>query len=155
MDSDFLSPASALALELPSFLAVVARLAASDLGRGRVLDLAPAADEADLAARRRRFEEAGRLAGTGPLVPDFEVPLADLLERLTTGRPPLEGIDLVRLADLVKACRAAALRIGGIAASDPPCPELARLAAALPDLSGLVRAIDRALDRRGEVREDA
>jgi len=50
-----LSAASAAALELPSFLAVVARLAASDLGRDRLLALAPAADEAELARRRRRY----------------------------------------------------------------------------------------------------
>src|SRR5215207_1241123 len=125
----FLSPASAQALEFPSLLAVVAQLAASDLGRERVLALAPATDDGELRERRRRFEEAGRVAsgGTagGPLVPDFEVPLGDLLVRLTTGRPPLEGIDLVRLADLVKTSQTAAQRL---AAADPPCPSLARLA---------------------------
>lgn len=154
----FLSSASAEALELPGLLAVVAMLAASDLGRERVLALAPAADEAELRERRLRFEESGRVSAGrgggegGPLVPDFEVPLGDLLTRLVTGRPPLEGIDLVRIADLVKTCRSATRRI---AVADPPCPTLARLAAGLADLGDLVRRVDRALDRRGEVREDA
>ncbi|HEY8020018.1 MAG TPA: Smr/MutS family protein [Thermoanaerobaculia bacterium] len=160
--SPILSAASAAALELPSFLAVLAHLAASDLGRDRILALAPAADEGELGRRRRRFEEASRLvsaasgaggvSGAGALVPDFEVPIAALLSGIETGRPPLEGIDLVHLADVLKASRAAKARI---AAADPPAPELGALAAALPDLGELLRRIDRTLDRRGEVREDA
>ncbi|HYG62861.1 MAG TPA: Smr/MutS family protein, partial [Thermoanaerobaculia bacterium] len=69
-----------------------------------------------------------------------------------TGRPPLEGLDLVRLADLGKACRTVAARIQE---ADPPCPALGALVAGLPDISPLLHRIDRALDRRGEVREDA
>lgn len=150
--SPVLSAASAAALELPSLLAVVSRLAASDLGRDRLLSLTPAAEESDLLQRRRRYEEASRIAVGPPLVPDFEVPIGALLTGVETGRPPLEGIDLVRLADLLKASRAAVARL---AAADPPAPELGGLARALPDLSDLQRRIDRTLDRRGEVREDA
>ena len=156
--SNILSAATAQALELPSLLAVLARLAASDLGRDRILALQPAEDEADLGVRRRRYEEALRLGGGPPLVPDFDVPLGELLARLNTGRPPLEGMDLVRLADLLRASRAAAQRIAAANApgvADRPAPELARLAAGLPDLSALLRKIERTLDRRGEVREDA
>lgn len=149
-----LSPATAQALELPSLLAVVAQLAASDLGRDRVLALAPYRDEEALRAQRGLFEEVSRLGGGagGALVPGFDVPLGNLLERLITGRPPLEGIDLVRLADLIRATRAAAARI---AEADPACPGLAALAQGLPDLTPLLRKIEKALDRRGEVREDA
>jgi DNA mismatch repair protein MutS2 len=147
-----LSPASAQALELPSLLAVVARLAATDLGRARIHELQPFADEAALRAHRRRYEEAARLIGEQPLVPDFEAAIGDLLRRLATGLPPLEGADLVRLAEVGRASRAAALRVRS---ADPPCPGLAGWAAALPDLAPLLQRIDRALDRRGEVREDA
>jgi DNA mismatch repair protein MutS2 len=147
-----LSPATAQALELPSLLAVVSLLAASDLGRERVLSLRPFEEEDDLRRQRTLFEEASRLVAERSLVPDFEAPLGDLLRRLTTGRPPLEGTDLVRLADLGKATRAAVQRIREAV---PPCPALARLAGELPDLDALVRRIDRTLDRRGEVREDA
>lgn len=152
--SSVLSPATAEALELPSLLAVIALLTASDLGRDRVLALAPAESLAELGERRRLYEEASRLdgGGGGPLVPDFEVPVGELLFRLETGRPPLEGIDLVRLADLLRTSRAARERV---AQADPPCPALARQTAALPDLSALQRRIERTLDRRGEVREDA
>lgn len=147
-----LSEATAQALELPSLLAVVARLASSDLGRERVLGLAPYEDEADLRLQLARFQEASRLVGERSLVPDFDVPLGALLDRLATSRPPLDGSDLVRLGDLGKATRGAAARIRE---ATPPCPELARMAAELPEIDPLLRRIDRTLDRRGEVREDA
>lgn len=147
-----LSDATAEALELPSLLAVISQLAASDLGRERVLELRPFLDEETLGDHRRRFEEASRLAGERALVPHFDVPLALLLERLVSGRPPMEGLDLVRLADLGKATRAAAQRIREAV---PPCPTLERLVAGLPDLDPLLRRVERTFDRRGEVREDA
>ena len=147
-----LSKATSQALEFPSLLAVVSRFAASDLGRERVLGLLPFAEEGELRARRTLFEETSRLVGERGLVPGFEVPLGELMERLTTGRPPLEGIDLVRLADLGKATRAAAMRI---IEAVPPCPALAAAARELPDVQPLLQRIERTLDRRGEVREDA
>ena len=147
-----LSEATALALELPSLLAVVSCLASTDLGRDRVLGLEPYGDEEALRLQRARFEETSRLLGERALVPDFDIPLGALLERLATGRPALEGADLVRLGDLGKATRAAA---GRIRESVPPCPHLLRMADGLPDLDPLLRRIDRTLDRRGEVREDA
>jgi len=147
-----LSDATAQALELPSLLAVVSCLASSDLGRDRVLRLEPYDDEAALRLQRARFEEASRLIGDRPLVPDLDFPLGQLLERLVTGRPPLEGADLVRLADLGRATRAASARIREAV---PPCPHLLRMAEALPDIDPLLRRVDRTLDRRGEVREDA
>ena len=146
-----LSEATALALELPSLLEVVAHFASTDLGRERVLALAPFTEEEPLLAQRRRIEEAGRLIGLGPLVPDFDVPVGELVERLVTGRPPVQGLDLVRLADLMRASRQAALRIR----SAESCPALLKIALRVPDLQQLLSKIDRALDRRGEVREDA
>jgi DNA mismatch repair protein MutS2 len=150
--SPILSQATAQALEFPGLVAVVSRFAASDLGRDRVLALRPFADEGELRARRTLFEEASRLVGERGLVPDFEVPLGELMERLTTDRPPLEGIDLVRLADLGKATRAATARV---LEAVPPCPALAARARELPEVQPLLQRIDRTLDRRGEVREDA
>ncbi|HYQ84960.1 MAG TPA: hypothetical protein VEP28_13270, partial [Rubrobacter sp.] len=94
------SAATAQALELPNLLAVIARLAASDLGQERVLTLRPFSSEEELRAWRGRFEEASRLVGERSLVPAFDIPLIQLLERLVHGRPPIEGLDLVRLADL-------------------------------------------------------
>jgi DNA mismatch repair protein MutS2 len=144
--------ATAAALEWPSLLALVAALAATDLGQERLLALAPHAEAEDLERHRRRYREAERLRVEGRLVPSFDQPLGDLLERLETGRPPLAGGDLVRLAALVRASGAAARRI---AAADPPCPELAQRTDGLADLSPLEREIAAKLDRRGEVRDDA
>ena len=152
LQSPVLSEATAQALEFPSLLAVVARLASTDLGRERVLRLTPYEDEAALRLQLTRFQEASRLAGERSLVPDFDVPLGGLLERLATSRPPLEGSELVRLGDLGKATRGAAARIREAV---PACPELGRMAAELPDVDPLLKRIDRTLDRRGEVREDA
>ncbi|HEY7216501.1 MAG TPA: Smr/MutS family protein [Thermoanaerobaculia bacterium] len=152
LPSPILSQATSQALEFPGLLAVVSRFAASDLGRERVLGLQPFAEEGGLRARRTLFEEASRLVGERALVPELEVPLGELMERLATGRPPLEGIDLARLADLGKATRAAAARI---IEAVPPCPALAAAARELPDVQPLLQRIDRTLDRRGEVREDA
>jgi DNA mismatch repair protein MutS2 len=150
--SSILSQATAQALELPSLLAVVSRFAASDLGRDLVLALRPYEDEGALRGQRSLFEEASRLVGERALVPDFDVPLGDLLTRIATGRPPVEGIDLVRLADLGKATQGAAARIREAV---PPVPALAALARGLPDVEALLKQIERRLDRRGEVREDA
>lgn len=151
-ETSILSTATAQALEFPSLLAVVSRLAASDLGRERVLALVPFEDEDALRLHRTLFEEAARLVAERALVPDFDVPLGDLLNRLVTSRPPLEGMDLVRLADLGRATRTAIERIREAV---PPCPALARRAVELPSLDALLRKIEKTLDRRGEVREDA
>lgn len=146
------SAATAQALELPNLLAVIARFAASDLGQERVLALRPFSSEEDLRAWRGRFEEASRLVGERSLVPAFDIPLIQLLDRLVHGRPPIEGIDLVRLGDLGRATRTAVQRIREAV---PPTPGLLEIAAGLPDLEPLLRRIDRTFDRRGEVREDA
>ncbi len=150
--SSVLSLATAQALEFPSLLAVVSTFAASDLGRDRVLDLRPFEEIEELRAHRRSFEEASRLVSERSLVPEFDVPMGELMVRLMNGRPPIEGLDLVRLADLGKATKLAVARIREAV---PPCPSLGAIAAGLPDLQPLVQKIDRMLDRRGEVREDA
>lgn len=146
------APPTVRALELDSLLAMVAELTVSDPGRGRVLDLQPATDADDLAERRRRYEEARRLLAGRPLVGDLDFSVEELLVRLRSTREGLSGTDLVRLADLLRAARAASERVRE---ADPPCPDLAAEVDGLGDLSGLVRRIGGALDRRGDVREDA
>jgi len=146
------SSATATALEWPDLLALVAELAASDLGRERILDLAPLPGPDALAEHRQRYEEAARLGGDGRLVPSFESSLGELLERLETGRPPLAGAELKRLAAMLRATGAAVARVR---AADPPCPGLGDRVASLADLGELVAEIDRRLDRRGDVKDDA
>jgi len=147
------SVASRRALELDSLLALVAELAATDLGRSRIVGLSPFTDADELASRRRRVEEVTRLVQEGPLVSPLDFPVQDLLDRISAPQAELYGHDVVRVADMLRAARGAARRVGE--AEEPPCPELGTVAAALPDVSELLRTIDRTLDRRGDVREDA
>lgn len=146
------SRATAEALELPSLLAVLAELAATDLGRERIVSAEPYHDHAEFVRHRRRYEEAAVLLAERRLVGHFEEPLGSLLEDLGSGRSAAVGLALVRLLDLLQATKELSERL---AAADPPLPHLGALAKALPDLSTLAQKIGRTLDRRGEVREDA
>ncbi len=155
------SAASRRALELDSLLALVAELAATDLGRTRVLGLSPFTDEAALIAQRRRVEECTLLLQGGPLIGALDFSVEDLLERLSAPHAEISGRDVVRVGDLLKSARSAARRIheagetGGTEAGSPACEVLGAAAAALPDVAELLRKIERTLDRRGDVREDA
>lgn len=146
------SQATAAALELPSLLRLVAGLAATDLGRAAALALGPYADETAFVAERARVEELQRLLADGAVVESEEEALGALLERLRTGRPPVSGADVVRLAGVLRAARLARERIR---TATPPLVELGRAAHGLADLSDLEQRIERTLDRRGEVRDDA
>ena len=146
------SAASLAALEYPALLALLAELAASDLGRVRALALHPLADAVALRERRDGYEEAGRLLGGGPLVPSFEVALQPLLARAGGASPGLTGRDAVELMDLLAATEAVRARV---VAADPPCPTLAAAIAELADGEPLLRLVRKTLDRRGDVREDA
>ncbi|MFN7960008.1 MAG: Smr/MutS family protein [Thermoanaerobaculia bacterium] len=146
------SEATAAALELPSFLAVLSELAATDLGRERCRSLSPLVDLEAFEERRRRFEEARVLLATRRLVGGFEFSVAATLDEVASGWPTNAGLSLVRLADLLGATAEIAERCRE---PEPASPSLALLAAELPDLKELARAIAKALDRRGEVREDA
>ena len=114
--------------------------------------LEPARAPAELLRRRARYEEIERLTLEAPLVPGLGEGLAELVERLASGDPPLAGGEILRLAGLLAAGGEAAARI---ARADPPCAELARAVADLADPRPLVAKIGRILDRKGEVRDDA
>ena len=150
---NLLSRDTAHALELPRLLSLFATLAATDLGRERFDELTPTGDPAELDARRARFEEARRLVGERPLMPSLEGSVRELLERLGTGRPPVTGPDLVRLAAFLRAAREAKARVDE--ADDPGYPALGAWLDDLPDLSALETKIGKTLDRRGHVRDDA
>jgi len=147
-----LSAATSEALELPSFLALVAAEARTDLGARFLSALEPTADPETLVARRAALEETGRLGVEAPLVPSIEEPLAPLVERLATDRPPLDGGEILIVARMLAAAGEAA---GRVAAADPPCPALSRRAAELGDPAPLVARIRLVLDRQGRVRDDA
>ena len=146
------APATLLALEWPSLLALVADEARTDLGAERVTALVPAADEADLVKRRGAYLECQRLAVDGPLVPAFGELFSPLLERLATSQPPLDGPEILVVARLLAAGGEALARVR---AADPPCPELAAGLAAVGDPGPLLARVRRVLDSKGRVRDDA
>lgn len=149
------SAATAEALEVPSFLALLGAMAATDLGKGRLLTLTPKTERADLETARRRYDEAARLVAERRLVASFDFPVAELLDAIGGDRIAAIGPALVRLADLLKATAEARDRL--LAGGQPAegFPELGRLARELPDLGELAARIGKTLDRRGQVREDA
>ena len=85
-------------------------------------------------------------------MPFCERPLAPILAAVADGGRSLDGRDLVELRTLLEIAAEAADRV---VAADPPCDELAALAAELPDLGELRRTLERTFDPRGEIREDA
>lgn len=157
--SELLSDASARALELPQLLALLAELAATDLGRERLLSLIPHTVREELEEARRRFEEAHALVAERRLVGSFDQPLGPLLEQLGSGRAGAAGQALVQLNDLLAATAEIRQRLDdpSLIGPDgaPRFPSLCASARQLPDLSALSRRIHQCLDRRGEVREDA
>lgn len=150
--SPLLSSASSEALEWPRFLRLLSALAETPFGARRVERLAPAPTWSGLLARRAAFEETGRLLLDGPLVPGLGDGVELLVPRLLSDHPPLVGTDVLQLGSLLRVAAAASDRVQ---AADPPCDELAGLASGLPDPSDWIRRIERTLDRRGTVRDDA
>lgn len=140
------------ALELETLLEVLAQRAASDLGAVKVRALEPARSTRALEERRALFEDADRLVPAGSLVPAADRAFEPLLDRLANPTQGLEGAEMVALAGLLRISEQAKRRI---AASDPPCPNLAGRASRVADLQAHIDAIDRALDGRGNVRDDA
>jgi DNA mismatch repair protein MutS2 len=146
------SRATLAALEYGSALALYAAEARTDLGRTRLLATLPAASEAELRARRGAYFEVDRLRAEAPLVPSLGDGLGGLVARALTGEPALSGPEVLVVARFLAAAGEASRRI---LAADPPCPEIALPAAALPDPRPLVSKIEALLDRKGEVRDDA
>lgn len=146
------SEATARAVELPSFLALIAELTATDLGRERLGTLRPLSDIDALDARRRRFHEARRLVTGSTLVPSAERAYAPILEAIGGTARELRGRDMVELAALLEVSTRAIERI---AHADPACPDLAEDTERLEPVDELLRLLRRTFDSRGEIREDA
>jgi DNA mismatch repair protein MutS2 len=140
------------ALEWPALVALFADEARTDLGAAEIAALEPTGDAEELNRRRAAFAEAARLSVDGALVPSLDTAFAPLLERLETGLPPLDGPEILTMARLLEAGAAAFERIRS---ADPPVPELARRLEGLGDPTVLVAHVQRILDRKGQVRDDA
>ena len=146
------SRSSAEALELPTMLATLAELTATDGGKRKLLDLRPSTSEAWLHQQRQSYEEAVRLLGEERLVPALEEPLLPLMAKLARVDKTIAGAELLQVAGLLTISRRAADLIETSAAE---CLLLSELARSLPELETLGRKIEKSLDRRGAVRDDA
>jgi hypothetical protein len=140
-----ISQESVEALELPSFLQLVAEGAATDAGRQEVLSLAPSSDAEVIAAAVNRGLEMARLLDDGVVVPLLEEPLLPLLADLVERRTSIEGKHLVRVRELLQVTLAASRRIER---ADPPATALAELSGPLPELSSLAKRLAETLEVR-------
>ncbi len=147
-----LSQTTAVALELPETLRMVAAAAATDLGQERCLALWPTADRELLRQTRRRYEEVERLLAAAPLVPYCDQKFAPLLGALAHSRRDIDGKELVEIGALLQTGQRARQRINS---ADPTCPELVERLAEVPSGESLRLALERTFDPRGEIREDA
>ena len=146
------SQASSEALELPSLLALYAELAATDLGRRRLLALEPSSELEEIHHRHRLLGDTGNLLEEGSLVPSREEPLSTLLESLHGGDPAVSGPQLMQLASVLEVTRRLTERVRS---SEVEVAQLRSLVDLLPDGEPLRRRIIKSLDKRGRVRDDA
>lgn len=151
-DRGFASDATLAALEFPAFLKVVAARAATDAGREALLALRPATDRPSLDRALGGAREVEQLLARGTLVETFEEPILPILDRLERDPANIAGSELGPIRLLLRALAGIAERVRSV---DPPCPELGARLSELPDLSDLVRGIEKTLDERGGVREEA
>lgn len=146
------SPASPEALELPSLLALYAELAATDLGRRRLLGLAPCSELEEIRRLHRQLADTEKLLQEGSLIPSYEEPLSTLLDDLHSGDQTVSGAQLIQLASVLEVTRRLAERVR---TSEVEVAELHELVGLLPDGEPLRRQIIKSLDKRGRVRDDA
>lgn len=144
--------ATLYALELPTLLSLVADLAATDLGRGRLESLRLFRSEEALRRHHRRYDEVRRLLAARTLVPSREREIGPILAAMSSGRERLVGLDMVEIAAFLRATGEAAERVDG---ADPVSPALAEITDTLPDLGELRRLLKKTFDARGEIRENA
>jgi DNA mismatch repair protein MutS2 len=140
------------ALELGAALAVVGSFCSSDLGRDLLTSRPPATAMAELARRRTLFEETERLLAEAPLVPSQGEAMAPVLQALFSPHGEVGGRELLRLAGLLRVVEQARARVE----SEPgPFPAWRDAFSSIPETVPLARRIESAIDRRGNVREDA
>jgi DNA mismatch repair protein MutS2 len=131
---------------------MLAQLAASDLGRERLVQLAPLSDRDRIKNRQTLVSEARRAVEQFTLVPYFEEPLRPLLDRLVESDSSLSGTELIRLSGALMVVREAEERIR---LSEINLPSLASLFQADDEIEAYCQRISKSLDRRGRVRDNA
>ncbi len=149
------APSRQAALETLEFDAVLERVAehaAGSLGRAALQRLTPVTDLAWITNELDRVAEAAAVIERGDTVAAEDVPDAgDLIARVRVEGSVLTGSEVATLRRLLAAARATEATIRRIAAD---APTVAHLIRPLPPTS-LDRALDRAVDERGEVLDGA
>ena len=144
-----LNPRTERDLELSQVLDIVARYAASSLGQRQVQALQPQADRHALLREFALVEEMERAVGGGfslGAIHDLDPLLREAHERGT-----LSSESFVVVASTLVAAAEVRQALGAAA----ELPGLRALAAGISDQTSLLKAIWRAVDDRGQIREDA
>jgi DNA mismatch repair protein MutS2 len=140
-------------VEWPDLLTLLASLTSTPMGRVRALSVVPLSESAAVQAALEETTQARRVLGE-QIEPAWGT-IADvtpILDRCSAEGSILDGIELGRLRPLLEA--SPALRQWAGRAREL-APALAGIAARLPALDGLRRALGRALADDGSVRDDA
>ncbi|RLE28889.1 hypothetical protein DRJ54_05690 [Candidatus Acetothermia bacterium] len=143
-----LNPRTRRDIELDQVLGIVAGYAASELGREAVLSLAPTANR-DWIEREFELLEEMLVAVRGDFSPGPISDLRPLIEK-AKAHGDLSGEELLTVAGTLEAAGELQLAL-----SRDQTPRLSALAGRLSDQGGLAAAIRRAIDDRGEIRDDA
>ncbi len=139
-------------LEFDRALELVARCAVNPQARDRVRARRPAADLSALAESLAAVDELKTvLSRDDPFRPEPVPDLSGVFERLGVEGAVLEGSELAQLLRALAAMRTVAREIDRLAAQ---APRLAAMAVELPPRS-LDRALERAVDPDGQVKDDA
>ncbi|MFN0206447.1 MAG: endonuclease MutS2 [Planctomycetota bacterium] len=149
----FDDPFSLGALEFEVVRERVASLALTGLGRGRARNIAPFRLPAETRDHLQKTTEAILLTKTGR-APAFGAAedVRDLVRHLSGGGRPLEPKDVARIANSVRRGMDIKKHLLNLIKD---APLLGSLAAAIPDLTELCDEIDRSIDPRGEIYENA
>ena len=141
------------ALELPAVLGLVAGRARSQPGRERILDLAPHARLDHALSAQEIYADLMACADQGDAPPTVSPPdLRPELERLSREGATLRGDELWRLGVLLEQAGAV---VTWHRKTRRDTPGLDRMLGGLDPVEGLLRAITRALEPSGEVKDDA
>jgi DNA mismatch repair protein MutS2 len=130
----------------------------TDVGKARLRDLRPTADEGKVRARLEIAREAAALLDRGSRLPlggcrDVRALLEEVRER---GRP-LEPDQLVLVRETAESALGFSLAVAGFADEHPDLalPRLDALAGAIPGFTLLTDRIGEVVDSRGKVRDEA
>jgi len=139
-------------LRLGELLDLVAARCVGDAARRAIRSLEPTADRVAIGTSLEQIDEVRRLREEAGDVPVADVPYVAALEALVERGELLDGLSLLAVA---AGERAAADLSRMLRTHGTDCPRLAVLGAGIVPDAALVKAIDKAIDTDGSVRDGA